>query len=195
MIHLLIAIGSLFVDQAHAIATLPVHCDGLVGCGGAPANLFKEGIPKVALYVLQIAAGLSVVSIVWAGLQMTISWGDTGKIDQAKNAILYALFGLGLSVLSQYIISSVISQLPTIPDNASTLHLDILKGIADYLRNILNATLALAVAYGAIRMVMAQGKQDEFQKGRTAIIWAVIGAIVVNFAVSIASIVSGILGV
>jgi len=194
MMHVLLSIGSLFVDQAHAIATLPIHCDGLVGCGDQPANLFLTGIPKVAMYVLQIAAGVSVVSIVWAGIQMGISWGDSGKIDQAKNAILYAIFGLGLSVLSQFIISSVVSQyVPT--QDPTMLHINILRGIANYLRNLVNAVLGLAVVMGAIRMVMAQGRQDEFAKGRTTIVWAVIGAVVVNFAVAIASIVSGILGV
>lgn len=192
---LLQLIAGIVVEKAHAIASLPIQCEGLVGCGGQPANLFLTGIPKIAIFILQIAAGLSVLSIMWAGFQMVLSWGDTGKISQAKNAILFSLLGLGVSVLSQFIISSVVSALPSIPDNAPTIHLDIMYAIARYLRNILNAAMALAIVIGAVRMVMAQGKQDDFAKGRTMVVWAIIGALVVNFAAAIASIASGLLGV
>lgn len=188
-------IAGLMVEKAYAIATLPIQCQGLVGCGGQASNLFLNGIPRVALFILQVAAGISVLSIIWAGFQMVLSWGDTGKIGQAKNAILFSLLGLGLSVMSQFIISSVVSELPSIPDNSNTIHLDIMYAIGRYLRNILNAAMALAIVAGAVRMVLAQGKQDEFAKGRTAVVWAIIGALVVNFAAAIASIASGLLGV
>jgi len=192
---LLQLIAGLLVEKAHAIATLPIQCQGLVGCGGQASNLFLTGIPRVALFILQIAAGVSVLSIIWAGFQMVLSWGDTGKIGQAKNAILFSLLGLGVSVLSQFIISSVVSELPSIPDNSNTIHLDLMYAAGRYLRNILNAAMALAIVVGAIRMVLAQGKQDEFAKGRTGVVWAIIGALVVNFAAAIASIASGLLGV
>lgn len=188
-------IGGILVEKAHAIATLPIQCEGLAGCGGQPANLFLTGIPKIAMFLLQIAAGVSVLSIMWSGFQMVLSWGDTGKIGEAKNAILFSLLGLGLSVLSQFIISSVVSELPSIPDNPSTMHLDLMYAAGRYLRNVLNAAMGLAIIIGAIRMVMAQGKQDEFAKGRTGVVWAIIGALIVNFAAAIASIASGILGV
>lgn len=194
MIESLQIVGGLLVEKAHAIASLPIQCDGLVGCGRQPANLFLTGIPKVALFILQIAAGLSVLSIVWAGFQMVLSWGDTGKIGQAKNAILFSLLGLGISVMSQFFISSVVTEyVPT--GDPTMIHINIMRGIANYLRNVLNAAMAIAIVLGAIRMVMAQGKQDEFSKGRLAVTWAIIGAIVVNFAAAIASIASGLLGV
>lgn len=194
MMSLLQAIGSLLTERAYAIATLPIHCTGLVGCGAGPSNTLVNGIPHVAVIILQVAAGGCVLAIVWAGFQMVISLGDGGKIGQAKNAILYAMLGLGITVLSQFLISSVISEyVPT--DDPTVIHLTILKGIIRYLRNVLNAALAVVIVIGAIRMVMAQGKQDEFTKGRQAILWAVIGALVVNFAVAIASVASRILGV
>ncbi len=187
-------VGGLLVQKAQAIAELPIHCTGLVGCGGQAGNLFLTGIPKVAVFILQTAAGISVLSIVWAGFQMILSWGDTGKIGQAKNAIFFSILGLAISVLSQFFISSVVSEyVPT--QDPSSIHLDIIRGIVNYLRNILNGALAVAIVFGTVRMVMAQGKQDEFAKGRTAVVWAAIGAIVVNFAVAIATIASGLLGV
>lgn len=187
-------IGSLLVEKAYAIANLPITCTGLVGCGSQPGNVLINGIPQVAVILLQIAAGGCVLAIVWAGFQMVFSLGDGGKTSQAKNAILYALLGLGVSVLSQFIISSVVSEF-VVTSNPATVHLDILKGIVRYLRNVLNAALAVVIVIGAVRMVLAQGKTDEFTKGRQAIMWAAIGAIVVNFAVMIASVASGLLGV
>lgn len=194
MMTLLHSIGALLTERAYAIATLPIHCTGLVGCGQGPANTLTNGIPHVAILILQVAAGGCVLAIVWAGFQMVLSLGDSGKIGQAKNAILYAMLGLGISVLSQFLISSVISEY--VPTNDPTVvHLTIIKGIIIYLRNVLNAALAVVIVIGAVRMVLAQGKQDEFTKGRQAIMWAVIGAIIVNFAVAIASVASGLLGV
>jgi len=194
MTYILQVIGSLFVDKAYALANLPITCTGLVGCGSQPGNILINGVPHIALILLQIAAGGCVLAIVWAGFQMVLSLGDGGKISQAKNAILFALLGLGISVLAQFFISSVVSEyVPT--SDPTTIHLDIIKGIIRYLRNILNAALAVVIVIGAVRMVLAQGKQDEFTKGRTAIMWAAIGAIIVNFAAIIASVASGILGV
>jgi len=188
------AIGSLLTERAYAIAELPITCTGLVGCGQGAENILVEGIPHVALILLQVAAGGSVLAIVWAGFQMVFSWGDTGKIAQARMAILYSLLGLGISVLSQFIISSVISE-NIVTSDPTNIHLSIIGGIIRYLRNILNAALAIAVVFGAVRMVLAQGKQDEFTKGRVAVTWAIIGAVIVNFAAAIATIASGLLGV
>jgi len=53
-------------------------------------------------YVIGIAA---VLVIIIAGLRYTLSRGDSGQVETAKNTILYALVGLAIAIVAQGIIA------------------------------------------------------------------------------------------
>ena len=62
--------------------------------------------------VLQVVIGLvgilSVVMIIYGGIQYTTSVGDAQKVTKAKNTILYAIIGLIISLLSFAIVTWVL---------------------------------------------------------------------------------------
>jgi hypothetical protein len=68
-------------------------------------------ITRVAQLLVTITAVASVIVIIIAGLQYMLATGDSAKINNAKNAILYALIGLVIAVLAQSIILFVLRRL------------------------------------------------------------------------------------
>ena len=73
----------------------------LVGINGV-LNQFTN----IALYVIGF---ISVVMLIWGGLRYVISGGDSKKITDAKNTILYALIGLVVAFLAYAIVNFVLN--------------------------------------------------------------------------------------
>lgn len=65
-------------------------------------------IKTVLGIVFSITGALSLMVMVIAGFSFITSQGDPGKVAQARNAIVYAAAGLGVSILAISIVSFVI---------------------------------------------------------------------------------------
>lgn len=79
--------------------------------GGNPI-FGSDSIITVIVNILSIIIGVSaVIVIIIAGIQYMLSTGDPTKVNNAKNAILYALVGLGIAVAAQVIVRFIISRL------------------------------------------------------------------------------------
>lgn len=78
---------------------------------GMPAELVGDGgiftrITSIALYVI---GAVSVIMLIWGGLRYILSGGDSKKITDAKNTVLYAIIGLIISFLAYAIIRFVLN--------------------------------------------------------------------------------------
>lgn len=52
---------------------------------------------------------VSVIMLIWGGLRYIVSGGDSKKVTDAKNTVLYAIIGLVISLLSFAIVNFVIN--------------------------------------------------------------------------------------
>lgn len=145
-------------------------------------------IPQVVVLLLQIAAGLAVVFIIWAGMQMLISWGDESKIQSARWSIIYAASGLFVAIMAKAIVNIISAEpmLGTIRDDVSLMAV-----LARYMLIVSNSLLLLVVVIAGLNMVFDRGKSDSYNKARTALAWAIGGAIVINGANAIVQAVIG----
>ena len=73
----------------------------LVGPNGTFTN-----ITNTILYAVGI---ISVIMLVWGGVRYIISGGDSKKVTDAKNTVLYAIIGLIISVLAYAIVNFVLN--------------------------------------------------------------------------------------
>lgn len=64
-------------------------------------------VKKISDIMMTILGVLSVVMIVYGGIQYTISAGDAKKIESAKNTILYSVIGLVVAILAGTIVNFV----------------------------------------------------------------------------------------
>lgn len=68
-------------------------------------------VPKIIKTILYIVGILSVIIIIYGGVQYTISTGDQSKVTSAKNTIIYGVVGLLISIFAYAIVSFVLNQL------------------------------------------------------------------------------------
>lgn len=78
----------------------------------APASVPKGGLDTLSKAIssgvtmmIIIAAILSLIYLVWGGVQWTQSAGDKGKIQAARQKITYALIGLVIALSAFFIVS------------------------------------------------------------------------------------------
>lgn len=86
-------------------------CTGVSGqfggsCGGGGTSI--SGIVKTAVNVLSWVAGIAaVIMVIVAGLRYITSGGEASSISSAKNTLLYAIIGLVVVALAQFLIKFV----------------------------------------------------------------------------------------
>jgi len=78
-----------------------------------PSDLFgNTGIFTRVTNTLLFAVGVvSVIMLIYGGLRYIISGGDSKRVTDAKNTVMYAIIGLIIAVLSYAIVNFVITQL------------------------------------------------------------------------------------
>ena len=101
-------------------------------CDGCPENLFgNEGIfRQVTNTILYIVGIIAVIMLIVGGIKYVVSGGDSKKVTDAKNTVLYAIIGLVIAFLAFAIVNFVISALPssTISEEETSLILDLTNG-------------------------------------------------------------------
>lgn len=66
---------------------------------------------KITNTLIYVTGAISALMIVVGGLRYTLSNGDQGSINGAKNTIMYAVVGLVLSVMGYAIVNFVLSRI------------------------------------------------------------------------------------
>ena len=84
-------------------------------CDGCPEDLFGDtGVFKqITNTILYIVGVIAVIVLIIGGIRYLISGGDSKKVTDAKNTVLYAIIGLIIALLSFAIVNFVISALPS----------------------------------------------------------------------------------
>lgn len=73
-----------------------------------------NGLIKLVINLFSLVVGVvSVIMIIVGGLMYITSAGDSGKVQTAKNTILYAIIGLTIVALSQFIVRFVLTKVTT----------------------------------------------------------------------------------
>lgn len=83
---------------------------------GMPAELIgPEGVfTHITNIALGIIGAIAVIMLVWGGFRYIISGGDSKKVTDAKNTILYAIVGLIIAVLAYAIVNFVLNSISSV---------------------------------------------------------------------------------
>jgi hypothetical protein len=109
----------MFAIPAYAANTGKEACEGYTGdfkeelCGkggNSEANLQKT-VSNVLLVVFGLLGILAVVFVIIGGFKFTTSQGDPGRVQQAKNTIMYSLIGLVISISAFTITTFILNAL------------------------------------------------------------------------------------
>lgn len=76
-----------------------------------------NGLIKLVINIFSLVVGVvSVIMIIIGGLKYITSSGDSNNVTSAKNTILYAVVGLVIVALAQFIVKFVLSKAATAGD-------------------------------------------------------------------------------
>lgn len=75
-----------------------------------PANLFdgdESLFKKITNVMLFIIGAISVIMLIVGGIKYTVSGGDQGAVQSAKNTIMYAIVGIIVAILAYAVVNFV----------------------------------------------------------------------------------------
>jgi len=126
-----IAIGLSSVLAAFSLLALPVSvnaqsltdpleatqtvCDGLNNVSGASGNCQNDNslnrLVRTTISILSWLVGVaSVIVIILSGYKYITSAGDAAKVKSAKGTLIYAMVGLAIAALGQFIVYFVLTE-------------------------------------------------------------------------------------
>ena len=83
---------------------------GTGGCTAANPNDSLKNIASKIVNLLSVIVGIvSVIMIIYGGFKYITSGGDSGNVSGAKNTLVYAIVGLIIVALAQFIVHYVLS--------------------------------------------------------------------------------------
>ncbi|HEU4914804.1 MAG TPA: pilin [Candidatus Saccharimonadales bacterium] len=86
-------------------------CDSNVTSGSSNLNNVITDIVNIFSVIVGI---VSVIMIIYGGFRYVTSGGDSGNVSSAKNTIIYAVIGLVVVALAQFIVQFVLDKVTTI---------------------------------------------------------------------------------
>ncbi len=86
----------------------------LQGVGATGSDCDDSGITEAAatvVNILSVVVGIAaIIMIIYSGFRYITSAGDTGRVTSAKNTLIYALIGLVIAGLAQFLVHFVLNQ-------------------------------------------------------------------------------------
>lgn len=105
------AFACLFSSRLLASATSVQEGANAARAEGMPTELIGDNgvFSRITNTVLLIVGLISVIMLVYGGLRYILSGGDSKKVTDAKNTVLYAIIGLIISLLAYAIVNFVLN--------------------------------------------------------------------------------------
>ena len=118
----IVMVGTVALMPAALVSAVPTSLqEGVEAarCDGCPTDLFgdKGVFRQVTNTILYIVGIIAVIMLIIGGIKYVTSGGDSKKVTDAKNTVLYAIIGLVISFLAFAIVNFVISALPSSDKN------------------------------------------------------------------------------
>lgn len=99
-------------STASAATTKETVCEAVGSGADCDANGGGDltNVVRSIINVLSIIVGLlAVIMIIFAGAKYITSSGDSNKVTSAKNALIYAIIGLIIVALAQFLVQKVLT--------------------------------------------------------------------------------------
>lgn len=89
-------------------------CSGITGagggCGGSNGNSLSHTVANVVNLISILAGIIAVIVIIVTGIRFITSGGDASGVAAAKSGLIYALVGLVIVALAQFIVHFVLGR-------------------------------------------------------------------------------------
>lgn len=109
------ALGLTALQPVYAADSKDAACQGIgltgADCGNPAADQKVGGVIKTVVTLLSWVVGIAaVIMIVISGFRYITSAGEASKVTAAKQGVIYAVVGLVIVALAQFIVRFVLSE-------------------------------------------------------------------------------------
>jgi len=80
---------------------------GGTGCGGGAQTTIGKVINTIVRIISVVLGAVGVIMVIVAGFKYITSGGDAGSVSSAKTTLIYALVGLAVAALAQFLVDFV----------------------------------------------------------------------------------------
>lgn len=176
-----------WIPHATQAAELFIYCGNLPGCPSGFTERFSNVFILLLTRLPNYVYILGVLFIMIGGVYMAISAGDTEKVTKGKNTIMWAIIGIFVMQFAQTVVYNVIIPEVNTRNPGADLVTSLTVTIINDILILIYIVLLIVAVISGMRMVLAFGKDEEFNKGKDGLFWAAVGAIVINLAQAIAN--------
>ncbi|MEQ1849827.1 MAG: hypothetical protein ABL890_04520 [Candidatus Peribacteraceae bacterium] len=174
------------VAETAAAQELYVYCSNLPGCGSGWKEYITGALVVLLLRLPVYTAIFGVLFLMIGGAYMVMSAGNSERVEKGKKTITWAIIGIFVMNFSVQMVGFVFDETDSRlsgGDLFESIGFTLQSSIFDLLYV---ALLGIAI-FSGMWMVVARGKEDEFQKAYMGLFWAAVGAIIINLADAISS--------
>lgn len=140
------------------------------------------GLGAVSNIAFAVLGGISLIIVVLQGVRYTLSQGDSQKLNQARNGIIYALVGIVVATTGYSLVNYALDQV-VIEDKADVSTISsMLVSVAGVIALVGGVIAVIMVIIGAVRFVASGDNPQATAAARNTIIYALIGALVAMMA-------------
>ena len=145
----------------------------------------KSGVWQIALNIAEniavIASYLIIGYVIYAGYLYMLSGGDPSKVATGKKALVHAFIGLAIVMLAKVIMGTIGavfgSEDPT----------GMVSATIGWFIGVSGIVAAIFMVYGGVTYMTSAGDPSKVQKAKQALIYAIIGMIIVALSAAIST--------
>lgn len=174
------------IARAAAPAELWINCNGLAGCPSGWDERFTNVLTLLLARLPVYVYSLGVLFIMIGGAYMVLSTGNEERVSKGKNTIIWSVIGIFVMQSAQTLVNYVTLE-TTSRVSGSDLVTSVTNTLIGSIFDLLYVAILGVAIFSGMRMVVSFGKEEEFNKGKSGLLWAAIGAIIINLADAIAT--------
>jgi ABC-type Fe3+ transport system permease subunit len=163
-------------------------------CEGAKLSDHVWHVVANVGYDLLVAAGIiTVLVMIWGGIQYMISTGDDGRMTKAKGTLTGGMIGAVISVSAANIVGFLDSAIlgSNTPGSQSGDPSGMIKNAFNAIWYIVGAIAVISIIYSGFLYVSARGDESKVKKAKTSLVYAIVGLVVAVSAYAITNFVIG----
>jgi Type IV secretion system pilin len=101
-------VGAASIKEGIEKGCQAVESDCKAGSDATGTDTIKPIIGKVVDFLAYAIGALAIFMVIYGGFRYMMSGGDSGKVTESKNTILYALLGLAVVIFAKTLVGFAI---------------------------------------------------------------------------------------
>ncbi len=180
-----IVAGLLLPEIVAAAVPLYINCSGLSGCTGSGVvpftNYFGSALTLLFVKLLVYVQGLGILFIMVGGAYILLSAGSDERVTKGKQTLTWAVIGIFIANFTQVLVGIIQTEVVARISGIDVID-SVIQTLTGSVFDLFYISLIGVAMFCGMRMVLSMGKEDEFAKARQGLIYAAVGAIVINLS-------------